>query len=96
MLSCIPKTYKQKDMMSSLFLCAFYTGQRASTCVSVKFKEMAITKNNFNESSINIIFNVTKGKKEHANINRTIESNPSDKTMCIILSLCDLNKRQTL
>ena len=44
-LACIPKNYKRKNMVNSLFLCTYYTAQRASTMTSVKFEEVYLTKN---------------------------------------------------
>jgi hypothetical protein len=76
----IPK----RNLVNSLLFCAYYTGQRASSCVSVKFNEIYITQNEDGIECINITFNVVKGKGTNANIKKNILANTRDKQMCFI------------
>ncbi len=71
-------------MQNSLFLCAYYTGQRANSCVSVKFNEIYITQNEDGIECANITFNGVKGKCTNANIKKNILANTHDKQMCFI------------
>ncbi len=83
-LACVPKNYKRKNMVNSLFLCTYYTAQRASTMTSVKFEEVFLTKNSKGKDCVRITFNVVKGRGKHANINKNIIINEKDKEMCFI------------
>jgi hypothetical protein len=83
-LTCIPNNYTKRNLLNSIFLCLYYTGQRASSCVSVKFNEIYITQNEDGIECANITFNVVKGKGTNANIKKNILANTRDKQMCFI------------
>jgi len=80
----MPQNYSKRNLLNSLFLCAYYTGQRANSCVSVKFNEIYLTQNADGIECANITFNVVKGKGTNANIKKNILANTSDKQMCFI------------
>ena len=82
-LTCMPQNYSKRNLLNSLFLCAYYTGQRANSCVSVKFNEIYLTQNADGIECANITFNVVKGKGTNANIKKTILANARDKQMCL-------------
>ena len=73
-LSCVPNSYKRKNLMNSLFLCANFTAQRASSMTSVKFDDINVTKNARGKDCIRIKFNVVKGKGKQAGIKKILLS----------------------
>jgi hypothetical protein len=83
-LTCMPHNYSKRNLQNSLFLCAYYTGQRANSCGSVKFNEIYLTQNAAGIECANITFNVVKGKGTNANIKKNILANTRDKQMCFI------------
>jgi hypothetical protein len=85
-LTCIPKNNMRKTMVNSLFLCTYYTAQRAFTMTSVKFEDVYFTKNSKGKDCFRISFNVVKGHGKHAHINKNIVINEKDKEMCFIYS----------
>jgi hypothetical protein len=44
MLKYIPKDYQKYNLMRSLFICAYYTAQRANTCVLVLLNDVILIK----------------------------------------------------
>jgi hypothetical protein len=74
----------QADTCLIDYFFAYYTGQRASSCVSDKFNEIYITQNEDGIEYANITFNVVKGKGTNANIKKNILANTHDKEMCFI------------
>ena len=88
-LSCVPNSYKRKNLMNSLFLCANFTAQRASSMTSVKFDDINVTKNARGKDCIRIKFNVVKGKGKHAGIKKNIIVNEK---MKICVSLMHFNR----
>jgi hypothetical protein len=94
MLKCIPSDYQKKNLMRSLFLCAFLTAQRENTCVSVLFDDVYFDKNAKGRPYATITFNTTKGIKSNADIRRTIMANTNDPEMCFIKAIEDYLKSE--
>ncbi len=89
MLKCIPRDFERKNLMRSLFLCAFYTAQRSNSCVSVRFEDLIFGKNAKGKPFATITFNVVKGISLNADIRRTILANSNDPEMCFIKAIED-------
>ena len=82
--SCIPNSYKRKNLMNSQFLCTYYTAERASSMASVIFENIYVSKNARGNDCIRITFHVVKGKGKHAGIKKNIIVNEKDAGMCFI------------
>ncbi len=70
----IPEDYFERDLCVSLFLLAFNTCQRNSSCISIKFSEIYVVEKSGCIDSINITFNSIKGKGKDANRLKVIQT----------------------
>ena len=87
-LQSIPDEYPNRLLISALSLLTFYSSQRKCSVLSVRFKDVIVHK--FKDQnlikSIRVHMDVTKGKRECANITKLFERKENHK-MCFINAL---------